>query len=283
MKILGTGLTGLVGSRIVEVLKDKIEFEKSQVDITDEASIKQTIESSDAQVVLHLAAKANVDGCEEDKEKGEGGEAWRINVLGTKYIAKACSGSGKKLVYISTDFVFDGQEEHYDEESKPNPLNWYGTTKLEGEKAIGQISDLDFVIARIAYPYRSHFQRNDFARAIIERLSKKEKIIGITDHIFTPTFVDDIAKALFFLLEQNQTGIFHVVGSEWLTPYGAALTIADIFGFDPSLVEKTTREEFFKNRAKRPFRLSLRNDKIKKLGVKMSTFDEGLSALKVQL
>ncbi len=91
MKILGTGLSGLVGSRVVELLKDKYEFEQSNEDITQKELIQNRIKNSDASIVLHLAAKTHVDGCEEDKEKGTEGEAWRVNVEGTKNIADVCS------------------------------------------------------------------------------------------------------------------------------------------------------------------------------------------------
>ncbi len=283
MKILGTGLRGLVGSRIVELLSDRIEFEISDVDITDEGSITEKIKSSDASIVLHLAAKTNVDACEEDKAEREQGEAWKVNVLGTKYIAEACSSSGKKLIYISTDFVFDGENPPYDESSKPNPVDWYGETKLKGEEVVQKTENLSWIIARITYPYRARFEQNDFVRTIIERFKKKEYIQVLEDHIFTPTLIDDIAEALFTLLEKNQQGVFHVVGSQFLSPYDAAFLIAKTFEFDTSLVSKTTREEYFKNRAQRPFRLETKNDKITQLGVRMSSFEEGLEKIKQQL
>ncbi len=283
MKILGTGLSGLVGSRIVELLSDRVEFEHSDVDITDEQLITEKIKSSDASFVLHLAAKARVDACELDRDQKEEGEAWKMNVLGTKNVANACSFSGKKIIYISTDFVFDGEKSPYDENSIPNPLNWYGQTKLLGEKVIISTKNLSWIIARIAFPYRCHFKRNDFVSAIIELFKKNQPVVAVTDQIFTPTFIDDLAEALFVLLQKNEQGVFHIVGSLSISPYNAALLIAKKFDFDSSLMTKTTREEFFKNRAKRPFRLELKNDKIAKLGVKMSTFEEGLKRLKEQL
>jgi dTDP-4-dehydrorhamnose reductase len=283
MKILGTGLTGLVGSRIVELLEDNYEFDFSTVDITDKNAISEKIKNSDASIVLHLAAKADVEGCEKDKILGQAGEAWKINVGGTSNIVDACLVNNKKLIYISTDFVFDGTKtDGYTEEDIPNPLNWYAQTKYEGEKLV-QNSNLSWMIVRIAYPYRPSFIRNDFARAILDRLKNGEKIIGVTDHIFTPTFIDDIAFALDKLIKTNSTGIFHVVGSQSLSPYDAAIIIAEIFNCDKSLISKTTREIFFKDRAPRPFCLKVKNDKISKLGVKMKTLEEGLREVKTQL
>ena len=286
MKILGTGLDGLVGSRIVELLKDKHEFENlsisTGVDITDRDVILEKIKTSDAQIVLHLAAKTNVDGCEKDKALGEDGEAWKINVGGTKNIADACSQTNKKLIYISTDFVFDGTKEVYSEEDIPNPINWYAKTKYEGEEVV-QASKIPWIIVRIAYPYRAVFERLDFARAILRRLQEGFPIAAIKDHIFTPTYIDDIASAFDMLISKNSQGVFHVVGNQSLTPYDAALLVAKTFDFDQNLISKTTREEFFKDRARRPFQLRLKNDKITKLSVRMRTFEQGLREIKSQI
>ncbi len=289
MKILGTGLNGLVGSRIVQLLSNKYEFENisrsTGVDIINKDSILSKVNNSDALVILHLAAKTDVDGCELDKFLGEKGETWKINVEGTRNIVKACEETNKKLIYISTDFVFDGVNPPaggYSEEDIPNPINWYAQTKYEGEKTV-QAAKAPWIIARIASPYRARFERSDFARTILKRLRNNGKINAVTDHIFNPTFIDDVACALDVLIGSNSQGIFHIVGSQSLTPYNAALLIAKTFGFDQNLISKTTREEFFKDRAQRPFQLWLKNDKIEKLGIKMKTFEEGLKNIKYQI
>lgn len=289
MKILGTGLTGLVGSRIVEILGHKYEFEnlslETGIDITDRKRVVSKIRSSKAPLVLHLAAKTDVDGCEKDKVLDKKGEAWLVNVEGTKNIADNCARIGKKLIYISTDFVFDGENPPtggYKEENIPNPVNWYGRTKYEGEKIVKSLGS-SWLIVRIAYPYRANFERNDFVRTIISRLVANQEMSVVTDHVFTPTFVDDVAYALDLLIRRDVEGIFHVVGDQFLTPHKATLIIAERLGLDTLLIKKTTREKYFKNRAPRPFNLSLKNDKIKKLGVKMKTFEEGIEEIKKQL
>jgi dTDP-4-dehydrorhamnose reductase len=99
----------------------------------------------------------------------------------------------------------------------------------------------------------------------------------------TPTFIDDIALSLERLFQVSENGIYHVVGSQFLSPYEAALAIAKTFAYDTSLIKQTTRETFFQGRAPRPFRLALKNDKIRKLGLEMATFDQGLLLLKKQL
>ena len=286
MKILVTGLTGLVGSRVAELLSTRHEFNNisrsTGVDIENKKSVLSVISASDAQVVLHLAAKTNVDGCETDKSLGQNGEAWKINVEGTRNIAGACSQTNKKLIYISTDFVFDGTKETYSEEDIPNPVNWYAKTKYEGEKIVQDLKT-PWIIARIAYPYRANFVRPDFFRAILNRLKNNEPVSAVTDHVFTPTFIDDIAFALDILIKSNSQGIFHVVGSQNLTPFAAANLIAGEFVLDKSKISKTTRSDFFSNRATRPFQLSLKNDKITKLGIRMRTFDGGLREIKTQI
>lgn len=302
MKILGTGLTGLIGSRVTELLSSAYEFEfinlENGTNILDKKSVFDVISSSKAPTVIHLAAKTNVDGCELDKERdkeilssksqNEKEEAWikeqtawAVNVFGTQNIVEACQSSNKKLIYISTDFVFNGQKKHYSEEDIPDPINWYAKTKFEGEKLI-QASGLDWVIVRPAYPYRAMFERSDLVRSLISKLERQEKLNMITDHIMVPTFIDDIANALDVLIQREEKGIFHVVGSESLTPYELAIKIAREFDLDASLISKTTRMEYFAGKAPRPFCLNLKNDKIGKLGIEMSTFDKGLKEIKNQ-
>jgi dTDP-4-dehydrorhamnose reductase len=302
MRIIGTGLTGLIGTRLTELLGQSYEFEfinlESGVNILDKQKVLEIISSSKAEVVLHMAAKTNVDGCEldkkrdqeilslkiqEEREKAWVGEqtAFAINVFGTQNIVDACKENNKKIIYISTDFVFDGTKKHYEEDDSPNPLNWYAKSKYEGEKIV-QNSGLDYMIVRTAYPYRAYFERNDFVRGLIGKLEKNEKLAMVTDHIITPTFIDDFVNAFDVLVQKNESGIFHVVGSQSVTPFDAAIKIAKEFGLDENLISKITRREYFAGKAQRPFCLSLKNDKIARLGVSMVNFDQGLREIKAQ-
>lgn len=289
-QIIGLGLNGLVGSRITEILSDKYDFislsRLTGTDITDSVSLTKIRDYPRANFVLHLAAKTDVDGCEKDKEQGMAGEAWKINVTGAKNVAEICKEVGKKMIYISTDFVFDGKKpegESYTEEDIPDPLNWYGQTKYEGEKMIEQ-SGCSYAILRIAYPYRARFDvKKDFMRAILGHLQEGLEIKAVTDHIFCPTFIDNVARAIERIVKNDARGIYHAVGSEALTPYNASMKIAEVFCLPKDLISKTNREEYFQERAPRPFNLTLRNDKIQKLGVKMMGFEEGLRIIKSQL
>lgn len=283
MKILCTGLQGLVGSRIAELLGDTFEFvsvsRSTGVDITDKEQITAAIASHNPDVILHLAAITDVDGCEKEKDLVENSLCWKTNVLGTEYIAQAAQQIHAKLIYISTDFVFDGEnppDGGYTEESIPNPVDWYANTKYEGEKRVQAISS-PWLILRIASPYRKAFEKKDFFRAILGRLEAGEEVKAVTDCWICPTYIDDIARAVSILIKKSQTGIFHVVGSEAITPYAAAQTIANLYKADNSLIKPVSREEFFKNRARRSLKSILNNDKIGRLGVEMKTLVEGLN------
>lgn len=278
--ILGTGLSGMVGSRITELLSPRFEFQNLSLetgfDITDYDSVLNVFEETGAKTVLHMAAKTDVDACEDDKILAEEGQAWLVNVEGTRNIVQAAEKTRKRVIYISTDFVFDGTKDFYTEEDEPNPINWYAITKYEGEVLVKE-ANIQSNIVRIAYPYiNAEIVKKDFVRRIIERFKSKEKVFGLVDHIFTPTYIDDIAEALKLLFEKNVEGVFHVVGNEYLTPYNATIEIANKLGVDESLIIKTTRQEYFKGRAYRPFKLALKNDRISKLGIQMRGFSEGL-------
>lgn len=289
MKILGTGLTGLIGSRITELLSPDYIFENisrsTGVDITNSDQVRRAISNSDCDAVLHLAAFTNVKEAELEKNKGEMSEAWKINVSGTESIVAACNETDKKLIYVSTDLVFDGEntpEEGYREEDKENPLNWYAKTKYEGELRVRE-AKIPWIVIRPAYPFRATFTKNDFVRLFIQKLENNEPLTLLEDRIVTPTFIDDIAGALDILLSQESTGIYHTVGSTMLSIYDAAEVIADIFNFDKSLLSKTTRKEFLVGRPPEPFNSGLNNAKIRKLGAHMRTFAEGVQEVKSQV
>lgn len=288
-KIIGTGLSGLVGSRVVELLGDKYEFEdisrKTGTDISDKDAILSRLKNSNADVVIHMAAYTNVDGAEMEKDKGEESESWKINVVGTENIVKAVETTGKRLLYISTDFVFGGDNtppNGYTEKDTPDPINWYGITKYEGELRVKNAT-CPWIIARIAYPYRANFEKNDFMRAMKNRLTQGLEIKAVSDHQYCPTFIDDIANVLDLIIQKNETGIFHVTGSQSLSPYDAALRIAEAFSLDKNLIGSITRDEYFAEKAKRPFDLSMNNGKIKSLGAVMKSFKVGLEEIKKQL
>ena len=298
-KVIITGGNGLVGSRIVELLSEKYEFDKASretgINIAARQDVLNFFKGSSADWVIHLAAKADVDGCELDKSSdlnkiGQKNFDWEnsqsaygVNVYGTKNVIPAANETNKKIIYISTDFVFSGEkEEPYSEEDVPNPINWYASTKYLGEEDVKKNAK-KYIIARIAYPYRPAFPKKDFVRAIIGRFESGQEVLAVKDHIMTPTFIDDIANALDKLIENDSSGIFHVVGASYVSPLEIARKISEAFNFDKRKISETTRKQFFLGRAPRPFHLALRNDKIAKLGTRMKTFDQGLLEVKNNL
>ena len=306
--ILATGLSGMIGSCIQDTLDTKYTFQDisldTGVDIRNYDNVKTYIEKSDSEIVLHLAAKADVDLCQKDmpidkpyltsvvtddsdilidsidpKKWQYKNTAFAVNVVGTVNIARACKEFNKKLILISTDFVFSGdKKDPYVESDEPHPVNYYGQTKLWAEKAVSTIRP-DSVIVRITYPYGTHHPvKQDFIRILIERLKSKKPIMAIFDQLFMPTYVPDIAAALDQIISMGFSGeIFHVVGSEAVSAYETAVALAKKFGYDSRVVEKTTAREYYRGRARRAQYLHTSNEKIKKLGISMKSFHEGLA------
>lgn len=289
MKILGTGLNGLIGSRIVELNKDKHTFQNisrsTGVDITDYSSVLNAISSSDAKVVFHAAANTDVKAAEKEKDLGQESQSWKINVIGTQNVAKACSQTGKKLIHISTDMVIGGDimpKGGFREDAALNPLSFYAVTKSEAEKIVQSLST-PWVIMRTAYPYRASFEKPDFVRFFKQWLTEKKPISVLIDRIISPTFIDDLANAFDVLVEKEALGIYHTVGSQIVSVYEAVVLIAKAFNLDTKLIGKTTRKEFLVGRPPEPFSSALNNDKIRKLGVNMHTFEQGLEIIKTQI
>lgn len=269
MKIALTGASGLVGSRIVELLGDDFDFvslSQTEMDITDRVAVAKKIKDTDFDIFLHLAGYTDVDGAEKEKEV-----ALKINKDGTKNVFDAVHQKGKKFIYISTDFVFDGKNPPYYEDSTPNPISSYGLSKYEGEKVL----DADAMIVRISYPYRKVFeQKNDFVRTIRGLLEQHKPFTMVTDSLMTPTLIDDIAYALKYLFVHFSSGVFHVNGADSLSPYDAGKLIAKTYGLDHNLITPTTYEKYFQGKA---FRSQYSDMKSKKNNFyKMRSFETGL-------
>lgn len=304
-KILITGATGLVGSRFVELSKDKFDFlalvhpnesveeiEFVSCDLLDSNQLQKSIEEQESDAILHLAAFTDVDGAQ--KEKGDKkGLCWRLNVEVTRNISRIAQELGTKIIYFSTDFVFDGEEGPYDEEdktaSKENEISWYGWTKLKAEEEV-IASGAKYLVARIAYPYRAKYNlKLDFVRNMIQKLEADSLYSMFEDQFLTPTFIDNISRALVILIRENQEGIWHVVDNTILSSYHAAQDVAEVFRFSKDKVKKGSLKGFFKSHpesAPRPRNGGLINDKLNKFlakhGTSMQTFREALLTMKEQ-
>lgn len=289
MNILGTGLSGLVGSRVTELLNQKYTFTnfslETGVDITNRDDMLSRItREKDAPWVLHLAAYTNVQQAEIDRDA-----AWSVNVEATQNIIDACKESDKHMLYVDTDYAFDGKKKDgYTETDAPHPLGWYAKSKTEGARRV--LAYNKGLVIRISNPYRANpvglparrQGKTDFVHKMLEKLQKSEELVAPTDQLFVPTFIDDIAQAIDKLVSIDATGIFHVVGSEALSPFDAARKVAKTYGLDESFVKPTTFIEYFKNRAPTPRYAVLTNEKVTSLGVTMHGFIGGLAEVKRQ-
>lgn len=287
--VAATGLTGLIGSRLAELMSGEIEWlplrYEDGFNIASEEKVKKAISEFNGDAVLHLAAFTDLNAA--NKEQGDKqGMCYKINVLGTRNMAQVCQKNGKYLIHVSTDAVFGGDKKlQYTEEDAPGPIGWYGQTKLWAEEEVWKSRCLA-VIVRFAYPFRARFeQKKDFVRKIIGQLKSGKEISMFDDTIFTPTFIDDIAPALRAILMKRPTGIFHVVGSTALSPYESAKETAKVFDLNKSLIETQKFDEYLKSGSQPyPRYAELSNGKLKaKLGVSMRTFSEALAEMKDQL
>lgn len=276
LKIAITGSKGLIGARIIKLLQTEflfIELELPNFDITNQDMVRKTINSLDFDLFFHLAAYTDVDLAEQEKER-----AYLINVQGTKNVFDAVLWKKRKFIFVSTDFVFDGNRPPYDEDSIPNPTSYYAKTKFEAELAVKDKA----MIVRFSYPYRAkHRSKPDFVKRIRLLLEQKKPIELITDSSITPTFIDDIASAMRCLFLKFQPSTFHIVGSDSLSPFDAGILIAKVFNLDQSLLLKTSYATYSKNKAPRPQYSVIKSKKNNFYNMK--TFEEGLTEVAKQL
>lgn len=276
LKIALTGADGLVGSRIIELLKNDFEFislPQISMDITNKEQVDNALKNLDFDIFFHLAAFTNVPGAETNKEL-----CFKINRDGTKNVYDAVKQKQKKFIYISTDFVFDGINPPYDEDHIPNPMGVYALSKYEGEKIVKDKA----MIVRIAYPYRAGFElKKDFFRTFKFYLENNKPLSMITDSLMTPTFIDDIAFGLKYLFNNYKPETYHLVGSQSISPYDAAMKVAETFNLDKSLIGKTTYEEYVLGKARLPQFATIKSKKND--FYKMRSFEEGLNEVVKQL
>jgi dTDP-4-dehydrorhamnose reductase len=288
-KVLISGATGFLGKKLMKVFADEgfevvgTASEKKgkilKMDITDADEVMDMIVAEKPAVVVHAAATTRVDWCEDNKE-----EAFRINVDGSVNVANACRKIGAKMVYISTDYVFDGTKKgKYVETDKRNPIGVYAQSKAAAEVAIEKILE-NHLIARVTvlYGYNDDEDRQTFVTHVINTLREGKEFVGFTDQENCPTYIDDIAGALVQLVRKDEKGIFHLTGAENLSRHAFTMKIAKVFGFDQKLIKKGSWDS---SGHKAP-RAKFLDDSIAKLeskGIRMSTIEEGLKKMKKQM
>lgn len=283
MKILVLGGNGLIGQKIVERLKNKFDIisthnQKSPLKNTQSIKISlpddlivlsNLIEKEKPNIIINTMAYSNLDFCEENKEK-----VFSLHVDMTNKISTICSKINSKMIFISTDYVFDGkQQKKYTEEDEPNPINYYGETKLLAERIV--LKDPRNAVLRTSLVY-GYGERVRFMKYVIENLENQNKIFAYNDIFNSATNIDEFVESIEKVIENDAVGIFHMVGSSCITRYDFAKSIAKIFGFDESLVNPISIQESGLL-AKRPVTPCLDNSKCSKiLGYTFSDIDKGI-------
>ncbi len=248
MRILITGATGLVGSRVIELLGNDhtcIPLTSTHADITNRDSVWTYVKDISFDTCIHMAGYTHVDKAEQEPDL-----AYALNVDGTRNVLEVTQEKNASFIHISTDFVFDGKSQNpYTEDNTPNPISIYGKTKSQAE----QIVENEGMIVRISYPYRKEFERKrDIVRTIKSLLEQGKQLTMITDSIMTPTFIDDIAYGLHDLVTNYDRRIVHLVGADSMSPYDLGMTVATNWGLDKGRIAQTTYEEYFAGKAQRP-------------------------------
>lgn len=289
VKLLVIGAAGLVGSTAVRLGKNYQVFKtfnshdmqdgnSFKLDVTNRDKVFALIEKIKPDFIIDAHALHDVDYCETHPE-----EAWRVNVEGTKNVAEACKRIGAKLVYMSTDYIFDGRKLKYTEKDKPNPLNYYSRTKLIAERVIDALG-VNHIIARSSVLYGIGGQgKMNFVLWLISKLKNGEKVNIVTDQHNNPTYVDKLVETIFTLYEKDAYGTFHVTGTTCLSRFDFAKIIANTFGLNSKLINPITTPELHQV-AKRPERVNMITDKVKRIsGHNPLDVYEGLQRMKEQM
>lgn len=286
MKILAFGGSGLVGSRFVDLFKDVAEIvapTHEEVDVTDEGSVTDYIKRIKPDQILYAAGFTNVDLAEAEQEM-----CIDSNAKAPEYIVNAIKNTDTNFYYLSTDYVFDGKKSDapYKETDLAEPVDAvYAKSKKTGEDIT--LSETKNCVIRLIMPFSAKYQtKMDLARLIVSKLQNGENLVGIVDQKVNPIFVDDLVQGIFLIMKDKKTGIYHLGAKDYTTPYEYMCKIAKVFGFDESLITKTSFKEFAETRkAKRPQNSWLDTSKFQKeFGEnKLHTIDEELLMFKDQL
>ncbi|MDD5531066.1 MAG: SDR family oxidoreductase [bacterium] len=292
MNVLITGVTGLLGRALSETAPDKYntyniflneqnkKFSKSKynvcMDVRKPEQINNVFKLSYPDWIIHTAGITNVDSVEKNPKN-----SYEINVKGTKNILEECKKYNTKIIYLSSNAVFDGKNPPYKEEDEVNPVNQYGMQKVECENIIKK-SKSDYVIIRpiLMYGWNESFERLNPVTWQIQRLMQSEQIRMVDDIYTQPLYSVACAEAIWKIIELNQSGTFHIAGKDVVTRYDFALKIAEIFGLNKSLIVPV-KSAFFKSIAPRPENTSYVTKKIQReLKITPVGIEEGLTSMK---
>lgn len=242
--VLITGAAGFIGRHLVDALsgqyrlalfdlKPKVDGPIEALDVTQADAVREVVHRFRPGVVIHLAGIKNLNYCESHPQ-----EALLVNTESTRFLAGAAVEVGARMVFISSDYVFDGKRGNYRETDVPNPATIYGKTKFEAEKYIAQTCS-HYTILRSSAVYGPG---GGFFDWIVNSLTTGKKVEAFADTSFTPTYIGDVTWALEHIIADNLEGILHVAGSQVVSRYEMAVQIARCLGKDPNLVTPTSVE-----------------------------------------
>jgi dTDP-4-dehydrorhamnose reductase len=291
LKLLITGASGLYGSKLAQLALDRgFEVYSSDIqsltvygnfvklDISGKQQVDQAFSTIKPDVVVHAATLTDVDKCELDKAL-----AWKVNVEGTKNIAAASQANGSFLIYISTDYVFSGEKGCYVESDAPDPVNYYGLTKLIAEEIIQTLPEYFIARPSVIYGSTPAAGKVNFALWLIETLSKGERVRIVTDQWNTPTLNTNLAEMTLEVIERRLNGVYHLCGATRVSRFQFAEQIADVFKLNKDLIDKAESSQFSWP-AKRPTDSSLDTSKAQRnLKCKPLNISSALKKLKLEL
>ncbi len=250
MRFIVTGSAGLVGSQIVKDLSELNHevfscYHNSKpdngtlvnLDLTNQNEIIDTITKINPDSIIHLAAMTGVDQCEEQPDL-----AMKINADATEILARQAAKQKAFFVYVSTDYVFDGKTGMKKESDTPNPLGYYGKSKLAGELTLNKLAS-PYAIARTSTPFGLHKTKKSFPIWVKESLESNKDIPVLVDQITSPTFVPNLSKMLIEIATKQIVGIFHTAGASSISRYNLAEMIAEKLNLDKKYLKPASMSE----------------------------------------
>ena len=287
LRVLIIGASGKVGKEIFKNLKNKDNKSTydifgtyytnqmeglEQLDITNLPVVEKVLEKINPSILIHTAAITYPLRCEENREL-----AWKINVEGTKNLAQCCMKKNCKMVFISSDGVFNGKNGPFDETHKTNPLNYYGETKVESEKIVSETDD--YLIIRTAWVNDVGPNSHSFIMQVINSLQNNNIFNAPVDQFGHPTYSNNLAEIIIELVKNNSEGVFHVTGSTYVDRFHFAKKIAKAFCLNPEMVHKTTTN--LHQSHTRPMEANMKLDKLKSvISTKVLSLDEQLDSMR---
>lgn len=296
-RVLIVGSNGLIGQKILEkylidsnydiiaTSKSYNKFHKSSgyqfeiLDITNTSAVNYIVERYNPTTIINTAALTQVDLCEEQKKL-----CWEINADGVKNLVNAANKINAHLIHFSSDFIFDGYNGPYKEDDKPNPLSYYGLSKLESENIVKEnCKKWSIIRVILVYGIVKNMPRSNLVLWVKNNLENNKAIRVINDQFRMPTLAEDISKACFEIAKSKRLGIYHISGNEMMSILDIANKVADFFNLDKSLISPISSVEL-NEKAKRPQSTGFILDKAYgELNFKPTGFLGGLELFKNQL